>query len=538
MKKKTEKIRYISIKDLNWYESVRYQKFKYISKHINDTNEFLAYRLSCSIRTISRIRKEIKESEKYNDNGKQILKVSHGNKSNNYRKKYEDKIFLEANKEILNVEKEIIPEDPNNHLSYKNYFNINKNNLNCSRSTFYRRSNELGFCSGYAKSKTKKKCKEILKEKLKLKNDKIIKMLYTYNMKKIENSKVSVYQNKAQFLEFGQQLQVDGCFHSLWGKTKNNKKGEKVCIYSCVDAGTGMVLALHAEKQETTVGYQKLLDKVFDKYGLPQTIRSDCRTTMYSGENNETPFAKALFAKGIELSSSTNPKFKPHVERGFDTMQNNLPFLFNAWKINKEEKYKVSSIDEFNKKSELITNWYNSEFKKNSKGKINVFREPDRSRNEHLMLLKIERKVYSGIVKFDNKYWAPFDKNGNRVYMENKDKVSLVRDGNNKLLFSGNGKLYEAKQPNGKEITPHEIWAIKHGCQTSPEVIRLAKIYAINSSFTSHNIDKIERVVSKVDDENTRKEVVNMLENISKQLKELREEYKKIKKDSIERLSI
>jgi len=75
------------------------------------------------------------------------------------------------------------------------------------------------------------------------------------------------------------------------------------------------------------------------------------------------------------------------------------------------------------------------------------------------MDLIINRKVNSGVVKFNNKYLCPFDKENKRVLLTNNCNVKLCQDSNGILNFIGNGKRYEAKEPKGNQLTPDIIFA-------------------------------------------------------------------------------
>lgn len=126
-------------------------------------------------------------------------------------------------------------------------------------------------------------------------------------------------------------MEIDAQFDCFFG-TK-----EKVALYHAIDVKSGALLGLWYEKEETTQGYQKLLEIVFEKYGLPERIISDKRRTMWGSDSTETAFKHALKERGIELFSSSNPKAKPNVERSNSTAQRTF-HIFSIRKISKQLK--------------------------------------------------------------------------------------------------------------------------------------------------------------------------------------------------------
>lgn len=65
--------------------------------------------------------------------------------------------------------------------------------------------------------------------------------------------KISLYQNKSSTLDFGQVIENDAC-EDIFFKSKENCH-----IYHAIDVAVKRLLAIHSKKEETTLGYQKLL---------------------------------------------------------------------------------------------------------------------------------------------------------------------------------------------------------------------------------------------------------------------------------------
>ncbi len=233
------------------------------------------------------------------------------------------------------------------------------------------------------KKAIRKKIRAAIKESNDLKtNQKLIEKLKIVNKNYIYNSKSGTP---------GFRTEIDDCF-DLWFKN------EKYCLYFAVDAFTGFVLNLWIEKEETNVGYLKLLKDVFVKHGKPTEIRIETRNGLAQDklENSINKF-------NTKLNSSTEPTFKPNVKRAFRNAQSLLPGLFMDQKIN-------SFSDLIKRKTEVLdflNNWYNKKITNN-----NCFILPFKEEMKNFLLLE-KRKVVNEIshINFKGKKIAPF-KNG------------------------------------------------------------------------------------------------------------------------------
>ena len=127
-----------------------------------------------------------------------------------------------------------------------------------SSSHLYKTFLKLGFCSYYVEYKTKRMSKQIMKSIVDTKeatNEQ--KTMYLKNIKIIDKiKKLSIYSNEKSKYEFGQCMEIDAQFDCFFG-TK-----EKVALYHAIDVKSGALLGLWCEKEETTQGFQKLLEIV------------------------------------------------------------------------------------------------------------------------------------------------------------------------------------------------------------------------------------------------------------------------------------
>ncbi|MCF0238348.1 MAG: hypothetical protein HUK24_07085 [Sphaerochaetaceae bacterium] len=124
-----------------------------------------------------------------------------------------------------------------------------------------------------------------------------------------------------------------------------------------MDAATGKLLAAHAEKEETTAGYYILFRHAFKRYGVPREIRTDKRRTFWLNNSTQSLMGESLANFDIALSCSSNPDFKPNVERANGTMQKFLPCLLHQRGIKTFDKFQEFVANEF-------VDLYNKHYKK------------------------------------------------------------------------------------------------------------------------------------------------------------------------------
>ncbi|QCZ36461.1 transposase family protein [Mycoplasma nasistruthionis] len=110
------------------------------------------------------------------------------------------------------------------------------------------------------------------------------------------------------------------------------------------------------EYQETNLGYQRLLEIVFKRFGFPKIIHTDKHKTFWGSEGTETMFEKNLNEKGIRIISSSNPKRKPHVERSFRSAQDKLPVFIS--------QNQIKTIEDLRRNGDKYVNYYNTNLKK------------------------------------------------------------------------------------------------------------------------------------------------------------------------------
>lgn len=165
--------------------------------------------------------------------------------------------------------------------------------------------------------------------------------LYNANMKKAIRQKeatkeqITVYQKRQEaekqkhirrsslLYNYGQEIQMDAAFAMWYGEKPR-------ALHLSVDKATKRVLYGWFDIQETTRAYFIMLMNIILKYGIPKRIKTDKRGT-FSINNaktksnlNTTQFGRICGELEIHLSSSSDPLFKPNVERENKTFKGRL----------------------------------------------------------------------------------------------------------------------------------------------------------------------------------------------------------------------
>ncbi|BBA22629.1 transposase [Mycoplasmopsis bovirhinis] len=448
-------------KNLTNYELKKQQSLILIAANIEKSLSQLSLITKLSVSTVKRYKKIIKSNQE--------IDISHKNKNQQRSCKVTDseielvfKDYLKTCEIILNS---ILT---NNQLSFKSYYYSEYGSFirqKISYKTLVRRFNQLGLFNIH----TTKRGRKIAKLSKKKTSQEITLLLKKYYKQIKQNEKQRQVLGLKKNLEFGEIVEIDA---QLEPYLKNNKP---FYLYHAIDVATGTLLAAWFEEQETTLGYQRLLEIVFKKYGFPKKIYTDKRRTFWGNENAQTIFEKDLNKKGIEVLSSSNPKHKPHVERSFRTSLDQYPLLIH------ENGYK--DINDLKQNNEVFQNYYNTRNKKII-SKHNVFQKEGKKNGNWAVDLEINRKVLNGVVRYQGKNLAAFDMHDKRIIFPYNSDVVLVHSSDDNLYFKYNGKKYFAKEPKGKYLSFTEMWALEKGLDYSiPAVGKLAFIHKKTNSF-------------------------------------------------------
>jgi hypothetical protein len=197
-----------------------------------------------------------------------------------------------------------------------------------------------GYLSPKCKRKTRKKLRKFLRE-LEKKNEltrSTIEMLSALETE--SHTGIWNHPTKPRSKYFGERLEMDASSF-VW------IKGLGVCnLHVCIDDASGFIVGLWLEYEETLNGYYKLMEQVLSTYGIPLKLRTDKRTVFIYNKKGKadpekdtmTQFAYACHQLGAELGCSSDPDYKPKVERAHQTLQGILPYRFTMEKITSIEQ--------------------------------------------------------------------------------------------------------------------------------------------------------------------------------------------------------
>ena len=208
------------------YQNIKIENIKTILKYWMKPNSVLAEKTKLSIPTICNYKRQIRENVA---DGKLLLNFEHGNTSNKNSKKISDNFVKKLFQKYFDLNEKIGANITNNFITIADFYNdlTKEEKSKISSSHLYKAFLKLGFCSYYAKHKTKRISKQIMNSILDKKEaTKEQETMYLKNIKIIDKiKKLSIYSNEKSKYEFGQCMEIDAQFDRFFG-TK-----EKVALY-------------------------------------------------------------------------------------------------------------------------------------------------------------------------------------------------------------------------------------------------------------------------------------------------------------------
>lgn len=243
--------------------------------------------------------------------------------------------------------------------------------------------------------------------------------------------------------KFGEELQMDAAEYTWFCNIVT-------FLHLVVDKATKRVLFGWFDTQETMRAYFVLLFNVIYMYGIPRKIRTDKRKVFYNDDGDLTHFGKSCEKLGIQLDSSSNPRFKPNVERENHTFENRLKA---------ELRHEgITTIEEANKYlNDIFIPKMNSKFAFPIDKKNNLMRENKYTIEELTLIIseRYPRIIDSGsCIKYNTKYYIPIDKDNKEVYFKNKTPVIIIIDYNYELRCLIEQKYYKLKEIKKQEYNP------------------------------------------------------------------------------------
>lgn len=281
--------------------------------------------------------------------------------------------------------------------------------------------------------------------------------LYNENMRKaikennITEKKKKLYEQRKQeeiehhirksmlHYSFGQEVQLDAAFWLWFGNVES-------ALHLAVDKATKKVLAGWFEWEETTEAYMIVLKNIITQYGIPNKIKTDKRNS-FSVNNarstkstlNLTQFGRICEDLEITLVSSSNPLFKPNVERENGTFKGRLKA---------ELRHEgITTIEEANKYlTEVFIPKINQRFSYAIDSKKNMMKKNPYTEEELNIIIstRTERTVdNASSIKYLNHYYLPVNpQTGEVVSFKSGTKCNVINSYDKKLYGIINNDLY------------------------------------------------------------------------------------------------
>ena len=224
-----------------------------------------------------------------------------------------------------------------------------------------------------------------------------------------------------------------------------------------MDKATKKVLAGYFDYEETTSTYLVVLMNIIINFGIPAKIKTDKRNS-FSINNvkssksklNVTQFKRICEDLEINLVCSSDPLFKPNVERENGTFKRRLKA---------ELRHEgITTIEEANKYlNEIFIPKMNKRFSYDINPKKNVMKENTYSEKELNFIISIRHQRTidnASSLKFFHKYYLPIDdETGEVMSFKSGTKCDVVTSYDNTLYGIINDKVYSLyliEQPEKK----------------------------------------------------------------------------------------
>jgi transposase len=169
------------------------------------------------------------------------------------------------------------------------------------------------------------------KEQIELSREKVRRILRFHGIVTPRKRRAPKHRSRRdRRLGAGMMLQVDGSTHD-WLEGR----GPSFCLIGAIDDASNKVPKAFFAEAESSWGYFYLFSKIFKRYGLPQSIYSDCHSVFWTDREptldeqliNKRPLTevgRALDELGITLILAGSPQAKGRIERLWGTFQDRL----------------------------------------------------------------------------------------------------------------------------------------------------------------------------------------------------------------------
>lgn len=272
------------------------------------------------------------------------------------------------------------------------------------------------------------------------------KQLKLYKIRQEEEKQKHIRRSSLLY-NFGQELQMDAAFAIWYGD-------EARALHLAVDKATKKVLYGWFDVQETTRAYFIMLMNLILNYGIPKKIKTDKRGT-FSINNvktksnlNTTQFGRICKDLGINLKSSSDPLFKPNVERENKTFKGRLIAELRHEKITNDKKAndylnnvfipkmnELFSYDIVAEKNDMIENTHTLE-------ELNIIISEQYTR-------KIDN---ASSLKYKNEYYIPIDIETGEIMSFSQNTIcTIIIAYDNSIWCNIKEKLYKLYKINAPE---------------------------------------------------------------------------------------
>ena len=356
----------------------------------------------------------------------------------------------ESKKKInLEIKKEIVDLYITEYFDYNftHFFEEIQGKYNLSYKTIDNILTEADIISPEAQHKTIKLYNANMKKAIRNK-EATTEQIQIYK-KRQESEKQKHIRRSSLLYNYGQEIQMDAAF-AIW-------YGEKArALHLAVDKATKRVLYGWFDVQETTRAYFIMLMNIILEHGIPKKIKTDKRGT-FSINNvksksslNTTQFGRICEELEIHLSSSSDPLFKPNVERENKTFKGRLIAELRHENIIDDESANKYLNEVFIPKMNLKFA-YEIDFERND------MRENTYNLEELNIIIseQYSRKIdNSSSIKYKSKYYIPIDiETGEIISFEANTTCIIIIAYDNSYWCSINESLYklhEIKAPEKK----------------------------------------------------------------------------------------
>lgn len=368
-----------------------------------ELNQKEAAKLIVIKKVISKDVSQIEAAEMLNLSTRQIRRLI---------KKFElngEKAFIHGNKGNQNAKQ--IPQDTKDNIIdcyLKDYYDYNFTHFYeesgfeniLSYGSMFKFFTKVGIISPEAQHKTVKLYNESMKKSIK-ENKATEEEIQLFEERKKEEEVKHIRRSSNRY-SFGEEVQMDAAFDEWFGNVVT-------ALHLAVDKATGKVLYGYFDYQETTRGYFVLLFNIILHYGIPDTIKTDKRTSFSinskSSSLNKTQFANICERLEIRLISSSDPQFKPNVERENKTVKGRLKGELRRAKITEIKEANKYFVEVFLPK---LNNLFSYDINPNK----NVIRENIYTKEELNIIIseRFNRTMdNANSIKFKNDYYIPIN---------------------------------------------------------------------------------------------------------------------------------